>query len=219
MPFHPNRPPISVEGGIEMRRMIVTAAALAALAVPGAAIAAHQGKHQRSHEARHGVHHKRHHRHAHIVRFGAVRSSVPASGTSSPSPAQPSGPTDETAGTVASFTNGTLTITLKDSSTVSGKVTDATEIECRAVMASAASDGHGDQGDDHGDTGQSSSGPGDGQQGEVSGHDDGDADDEAPQQQAGSCTSAALVPGAVVREAELRVSSAGAVWEKVELNQ
>jgi hypothetical protein len=200
-----------------MRRMIVTAAALAALAVPGAAIAAHQGTHQRSHEARHGVHHKRHHRQAHIVRFGAVRSSAPTSGTSSPSPAQPSGPTDETAGTVASFTNGTLTITLKDNSTVSGKVTEATEIECRAAIAGAASDGHGDQGDDHGDRGQSSSGPGDGQQGEISGRDDGD--DQAPQQQGGSCTSAALVSGAVVREAELRVTSAGAVWDKVELTQ
>jgi hypothetical protein len=201
-----------------MRHMIITAAALTALAVPGAAIAANQGEHQRGHEAHHGVHHKRHHRHAHIVRFGAVTSSAPASGTSSPSPTQPAGPTDETAGTVASFTNGTLTITLKDGSTVSGKVTEGTEIECASAMASAASDGHGDQGDDRRDGGQSSSGPGDGQQGDdVSGHDDGD--DDAPEQQAAGCTSAALVSGAVVREAELRVSSAGAVWEKVELNQ
>lgn len=203
-----------------MRRTIITAAALTALVVPGAAIASHPGEHQQGHEVHHGVHHKRHHRHAHIVRFGAVTSSAPVSGTSSPSATQPAGPTDETAGTIASFTNGTLTITLKDGSTVSGKVTEATEIECRAAMASAASDGHGDQGDqgdDHGDGGQSNSGPGEDEQDDVSGHDDGD--DDAPQQPAASCTSAALVSGAVVREAELRVSSAGAVWQKVELNQ
>ena len=44
------------------------------------------------------------------------------------------------------------------------------------------------------------------------GDDQGDGDGGAA-----SCTAAALVPGAVVREAELRVSSARAVWVKVEL--
>ena len=66
------------------------------------------------------------------------------------------------------------------------------------------------------DDGQSNSGPGDGRRdaddGDTTGDDDG-------QDEAEHCTTAALVPGAVVREAELSVSSAGAVWEKVELNQ
>ncbi|HEY2570553.1 MAG TPA: hypothetical protein VGI27_03725, partial [Solirubrobacteraceae bacterium] len=180
--------------------------------VPGAAIASHQG-----HSRHESVHHKRHHRQAHIVRFGAVTSSAPVSGTSSPSPVTTTVATGETAGTIASFTSGTLTITLNDGSTVTGKVTEGTEIECRSAMASAASDGHGEnsgqdgQGDGHGDEASSGAGQGDDQQGEVS-----DGDD---QQQAQSCTSAALAQGAVVREAELRVSSAGAVWEKVQLNQ
>ncbi len=206
-----------------MRRTIITAVALTALAVPGTAVASHQSVHQAG-AGHHGVQHKRHHRHAHLVRFGTAASTQAASPTgptSSPSPTAPTGSTGETAGTVASFTNGTLTITLNDGSTVSGKVTEGTEIECRSATASAASDGQGgqgDQGDENGNEGQSGSESGDGHQGDVSGHDGGD-DGEAQQEEAGHCTSAALATGAVVREAELRVSSAGAVWEKVELNQ
>jgi hypothetical protein len=209
-----------------MRRTIITAVALTALAVPCTAVASHQSVHQAG-AGHHGVQHKRHHRHAHLVRFGIAASTQaagPTGPTSSPSPTAPAAPTGDTAGTVASFTNGTLTITLNDGSTVSGKVTEGTEIECHSAMASAASDGQGgqvgqgDQGGDSGNEGQSGSGSGDGHQGDVSGHDGGD-DGEAQQEEAGHCTSAALVTGAVVREAELRVSSAGAVWEKVELNQ
>jgi len=205
-----------------MRRTIITAVATAALAVPGVAIASHQGeRHARSADQR-GHHHKRHHRHAHLLRFGAVASNSAVSPTSS-TPAAP--PADETAGKVASFTNGTLTITLNDGSTVSGKVTEGTEIECRSATASAArDDGQGDdndQGDDRSNDGQSSSGPGDGEHGDVSGHDgdDNDANDDDAQDEAEHCTTAALVTGAVVREAELSVGSAGAVWKKVELNQ
>jgi len=205
-----------------MRRMIITAVTSAALAIPGVAVASHQGERQ-AREDHHGVHHhKRHHRHAHIVRFGAVASSGAASTTA---PAAPAVASDETAGTIASFANGTLTITLNDGSTVSGKVTEGTEIECRSAMASAArDDGQGDdndQGDDRANDGQSSSGPGDGEHGGVSADDgdDNDANDDGAQDEAEHCTTAALTPGAVVREAELRVNSAGAVWEKVELNQ
>jgi hypothetical protein len=206
-----------------MRRTIITAVALTALAVPGTAVASHQSVHQAG-TGHHGVQHKRHHRHAHLVRFGiaaSTQAASPTGPTSSPSPTAPVAPTGDTAGTVASFTNGTLTITLNDGSTVSGKVTEGTEIECHSAMASAASDGQGgqgDQGDENGNEGQSGSGSGDGHQGDISGHDGGD-DGEAQQEEAGHCTSAALVTRAVVREAELRVSSAGAVWEKVELNQ
>ncbi len=211
-----------------MRRMIITAVTSAALAVPGIALASHQGEHQQRDD--HGVHHKRHHarhhHHAHLVTFGASASSAPAGGsgtTTAPAP-----PSDETAGTVASFSNGVLTITLKDGSTVSGKVTSFTEIECRAAMAAAAS--HGDQGDDNGQgddrgrDGQSNSGPSNGGQDDGPAHDEGDDNgqdvgDDDRQDEAEHCTTAALVPGAVVREAQLSVSSAGSVWRKVELNQ
>jgi hypothetical protein len=204
-----------------MRRFILTAVASTALAIPAAAVASHQGEHH-AREDHHGVHHKRHHRHSHIVRFGAVTSAGGAPGTAAPVPAQPGETSQETAGKVASFADDTLAITLNDGSTVSGKVNEGTEIECRAAIAGAAgnggSDDHGDNdnSDDRGHDGQSGRGPGAGGQDDGPGHDVGD---DNGQDEAEHCTSAALVPGAVVREAELRVSSAGAVWEKVELGR
>lgn len=205
-----------------MRRTIITAVASVALAVPGIALASHQGEHQLRDD--HGVHHHKrhhakHHHHAHIVTFGAAASSTPGSGTSTSSPA-PTPVADETAGTVASFADGTLTIKLNDGSTVSGKISSFTEIECHAAMAAAASHGDqgddNDQGDDRGHDGQSNSGPGNGGQDDGPGHDVGD---DNGHDEAEHCTTSALVPGAVVREAELSVSSAGAVWRKVELEQ
>ncbi len=203
-----------------MRRMIITAVTATALAVPGAAIASDHSEHQGVHDQ--GQHHKRHHasrhRGSHTVTFGAAASSTPAAPAGTSSPAPEAGSSDETAGTVASFSGGTLTITLSDGSTVSGKVDSSTEIECRTITAGAARDGQqgtdDGQSDDHGHNGQSNSGPGEGRQGGDDGSEGNDAQDEAEH-----CTTAALVPGAVVREAELSISSAGAVWEKVELNQ
>ncbi len=207
-----------------MRRMIITAVAATALAVPGAAIASHQGEHEGEHQGGHelGHHHKGHHvrrhRRSHIVTFGAAAGSTPTTSTGTSSPAPVAGSSDETAGTVASFSGATLTITLSDGSTVSGKIDSSTEIECRTMTAGAARDGRqgddNDQFDDRGHDGQSNSGSGDGRQGADDGHDDNGVRDEDEH-----CTTAALVPGAVVREAELSVSSAGAVWEKVELNR
>jgi len=195
-----------------MRRVFFTALASSALAlaVPGVAAAQH-GKRHHSHRA---SSHKRHHRHAHIVRFGTLAAtSAPSSNASSP--ATPSSP----AGTVASFTGGVLTIKLGDGSTVSGKLTDKTELECQsaAPTASASSRDGGDSEDRQDGSGttslqQAGSQSGDDDQGEDQG-DEGD-DDEGAQQ---SCTTAALVTGAVVQEAELSISSAGAVWHKLEL--
>jgi hypothetical protein len=193
-----------------MRRVFLTAVASSALAlaVPGVASAQHGKRHQ-SHRA---SSHKRHHRHAHIVRFGTLATaSTPSSSASSP--ATPSSP----AGTVASFTGGVLTITLSDKSTVSGKVTEQTELECRSPAPTASASSH-DGGDRHDSSGsassqQAGSQSGDGEQGEDQGEDQGD-DDQGAQQ---SCTTAALAMGAVVQDAELSISSAGAVWHKVEL--
>lgn len=210
-----------------MKRMILTAVAATALASPGVVAAAHHSEHQ-GRKAEHGVHHKRQHRHAHLLKFGSVASSTGAPGTgatapSSTDPASPSALSGETAGTIASFSNGTLTITLTDGSTVSGKVTEGTEIECHAVMASAAGDDgqdqHGDgnvSGGEAGHDDHSNAGSDDGQPGDVSGQDE---SDDGVQGEAEHCTAAALVPGAVVREAELSVSSAGSIWQKVELAQ
>jgi hypothetical protein len=191
-----------------MRRMIITAVATVSLAAPSAALA-HNGEHHRAGERHH--HHRGHHRHAHVLAFHAQAPPSTTSGASSPSSTSVS---DDKAGTIASFTSGVLTITLTDGSTVSGKVTERTEIECRSTMAVAARDGG--QGDDNGNDGQSSSGPGDDEHHDASAG-NGDAGDDDAQDEAEHCTTAALVPGASVKEAFLSVSSEGSTWVKVEL--
>jgi hypothetical protein len=138
-------------------------------------------------------HHKSHHRSAHHARIKRERW-----GSSDTQQQSSSSSSDQNAGTVAApgFMNGVLTITLNDGTTVSGKVTDATQLECQAAEPTTMqTDEHGgdNSSGDHGDNGDEQ---GDGQQ---------------------SCTTAALTTGTVVREAELSVSSAGAVWDKVEL--
>ena len=203
-----------------MRRIIVAAVTTTALALPGIALA-HGSEHSlgaKHHGVRHAERHHRHHR-AHLLTFHAAQApaTTPSAGQGTTPPVPGA---DERAGTIASFTAGTLTITLNDGSSVSGKVTPATEIECRPAMASAADNGdNGDNsgGGEHGDR----SGPsfGDGQSGEDSGHDEGDHDagDDDAHDEAEHCSTTALVPGTSVREAVLSVGGSGAFWVKLEL--
>jgi hypothetical protein len=189
-----------------MRRILTAALAssLLALAIPAAASAHHGSRHDAARQARH--HHRRHHR-AHTVVFAPK---VAPSGTTTGT--QPPTQTSEAVATIASFEGGVLKLTLPDGSTASGKVTEMTEIECggdhQGVEGQAPGfqhdDGQGDFGDDNGGDG----GPG------PSHHDD----EQMPQGET-SCGTASLVPGAKVQEAELNISSAGAIWEKVELFQ
>jgi hypothetical protein len=144
----------------------------------------------------HGKHHKRHHHHArvHHRTFGHDWSQSSSSGTSMSS--------DQNAGTVESFTGGVLTIALNNGQTVSGDVTGDTEIECQAAEMSGSLRSHedGGHGDDNGnDQGDDDQGQGD--------DDNGNA----------NCSSADLTMGTVVHEANLRISSAGATWDKIEL--
>jgi hypothetical protein len=113
---------------------------------------------------------------------------------------------NENAGTIASFdaATGKLAIDLFGGDTVTGLVTESTEIECRESGASSASTSSEDgtePGDDNGghgeESGDDNSGPGDG--------------NSAP------CAASALVAGAVVHEAELQVENGAASFEKVEL--
>lgn len=109
----------------------------------------------------------------------------------------------ERRGTVKSFDGTTLVISLFEGGTVDGRVTAATEVTCRAEdSAATASRGSGsggqdrgndDRGDDHGD---------------ERGRDDRDER---------SCRAGALKAGAVVKEAELRASRDGLVYEEIEL--
>jgi hypothetical protein len=146
----------------------------------------------------HGKHHKRHHARIHHRTFGHDWSQSGSSTTSTSS--------DQNAGTVASFTNGVLTIALNNGQTVSGNVTGDTEIECQAPDTSGSMSSH-DRGDDNGD------------HGDNNGNDQGDDDQGQGDDDNGNanCSSADLTPGTVVHEARLSLSSAGATWDKVEL--
>src|SRR3954452_916896 len=152
---------------------------------------------------------------------------------------------EDNAGTIASFDGetGKLVINLFGGETVSGLVDESTEIKCEDHSgASASSEGSGsgqaEPGDDNG--GQEEAGDDNGGQGEEEPGDD-NGDEEAGDDRGGdnsgpgsensgpgrgdgeqtgenTCTSADLVPGAVVQEAELKVANGQATFEEVELS-
>ncbi|HUZ28754.1 MAG TPA: hypothetical protein VMU90_05905 [Solirubrobacteraceae bacterium] len=188
------------------RTLIMTLASTAVLAVaPGAALA---------HGHHHGGKHKGH-RHSKVEKFGAATSTQQSGGSTSGSSSS------DTAGTVSSFSGGVLVIQLNDGSMVTGKVTPDTEIECQAP-AQTTSGGSDENGGDGSQNQQS--GGGDSQT--AGGHDasdtsENDASENAneDQQAQSTCDSSALTPGAVVREAELKLSGGGATWKKVDLQK
>ena len=167
-------------------------AALAMLAAPAVA-AAHSG-----HDS-HGRHHGRHHH--------AKKAQVK----------------DLPAGTVTAFTAGELTITLANNKTYTATVTDNTVIKCDTAApqtpapATARTSNHGDDenGDDQGeDNGRSGTvqNKDDDDQNEDQGDDDGNGDENGN----GRCTTADLVAGTKVTDADLSLSNGG-TWKKVEL--
>lgn len=111
---------------------------------------------------------------------------------------------NEQAGTIASFDaeTGRLTIDLFGTDAVAGFVTDGTEIKCEDEhsTASASSEGSG-SGEE--EPGEDNSGPG---------H---EGDDDHGDR---ICTTAELVPGAVVEEAELEIENGRATFEEVDLS-
>jgi hypothetical protein len=126
---------------------------------------------------------------------------------------------EENAGTIKTFDPGTgeLTIELFGAKTISGLVTEETEIKCEnensSASASDSNQGEDNSGDEQGQEGQENEeNPGDDNGDESSGpageDDNGDGS---------SCTAADLVPGAVVQQAELRVANGTATFEEVEL--
>ncbi|HWA53509.1 MAG TPA: hypothetical protein VG816_04980 [Solirubrobacterales bacterium] len=145
---------------------------------------------------------------------------------------------EENAGKIASFDaeTGKLTIDLFGGETITGLITEETEIECSNSGTASASDSQqGQQGEDD-NGGQQGDDDGE-QQGEQSGSDDGEepgddngGDGEEPGDDNGGdgsgsgnpgggtpCTSADLTPGATVHEAELHLENGTAIFEKVEL--
>jgi hypothetical protein len=144
------------------------------------------------------------------------------------------------AGTISSFdpATGRLTIALKGGETVSGLVTEETRIRCEGAddhRADRRDHGGGDDnggrgaepGDDNGgqgnepgdDNGGHGNEPGDdnGGQGNEPGDDNGGDSGRGPTGEGRSCTTAALVPGAFVGDAELRFGTGAATFTEVEL--
>jgi hypothetical protein len=189
-----------------MRRIpiAVLASSLLALALPAAA-AAHHTSHHAAHHARF---HRRHHRHAHTVVIAPA--AKPAGSTGTGTTTTTTTTTTEPAATVLSFENGILKLTLADGSMVSGKVTESTEVECGCPGHELSGESPQFQHEDS--QGQDGQGEDNGGPGQFHGD-----DEQGPQQSEGSCGVSALVAGAKIKEAELSIGSAGAVWEKIEL--
>jgi hypothetical protein len=198
-----------------MKRIITiasTGATLLAVALLPAAASAH-GQHHRHHHAR---------AHARIQSFGTGNPVAPASAS---------------AGTVTSFTAGVLTIKLSDGTSVTGKVTTATELKCEPAAAAPIAQ-TADQSSSGGDSGSAQTPAGDGHGGpgssdsqstsgvtpavepaDENGQDIGEAEDQQnPPANGGEvCDITSLTPGAVIRQAELSVTSAGAAFVEVEI--
>ena len=177
-----------------MKRIFLVAVSSSALALAAPAIASAHHHHSA----------KRHHKH-HVARARVLdfRASAPATSA----PTSPTTPTTESVGKIASFKEGVLTITLTNGTQVSGKVTEQTEIHCPSTATPSTNDGDDD---DQG-------GSGDDQRSSTVAHESCNGDQGGGSDQQQSCTTAALVEGALVREAELVLTSTGAVWEKVDL--
>jgi hypothetical protein len=201
-----------------MKRILLLAGMTSALAIVpvGLAVADGQSEHAATHK--HEAHHRHHHR-GHIRLFTKAASSTPSQPTSSTGD-------DQAVASVTSFTGGVLTLTLTDGSTVAGKVNEGTEIECRMAEEQQPGDGDENHGGSSGRGGPGPSGSSQRDDGDDNDHGDNDQGDndhgddhgvEPGQPEMASCGTSALVAGAKVSEAELRVSTSGATWAKVEL--
>jgi hypothetical protein len=135
---------------------------------------------------------------------------------------------DENAGRIASFdpASGRLVIDLFGGDSVSGIVTGDTRIDCEGdedhhSEASASHDGEDNSGpSDNSGPGGDNSGPNDqtdDHQGDQPGEDQDAEDHQGHDDDNANCTTADLVEGAVVGEAELELANGVATFEEVEL--
>ena len=138
---------------------------------------------------------------------------------------------DEQSGVIDNFdpATGKLTIKLVNDDSFVGTVNGDTEIECETSTA-AATRHDGESGDDNSGPGSTNSGDDDATEHESgddnsgpgstnSGDDDqgDDNDDQGDDEDEGNCGTDALTQGTIVKEAELRLTSGGAVFKEIEL--
>jgi hypothetical protein len=141
-------------------------------------------------------------------------------------------------GTISSFdaSTGKLTIALLEGGTVTGLVTENTEIKCEGVDNRLNRRDHGgggdnsgpgsggdnggqlEPGDDNGGRGEPEPGDDNGGQNEPGGDNGGEVMGEGEGEPGeATCTTASLIPGAVVGDAELRLEGGSTVFEEIEL--
>jgi hypothetical protein len=189
-------------------RLASALAVLSLVAAPSVALA-HSGGH---HHKRHGKHHAHKAKIRHVVRHDDASTTAPSTAT----PA--------TTASVTSFNkaNGELTITLSNGKAYTANVTDRTKLECEPAATPTARKAGDDGDDEHGrqDDNPGGRGRGDGDDDEHgdSEHGDGDHNDDGHEDNGQvKCDTSALTLGTVVTEADLKLSTAGATWKKVEL--
>jgi hypothetical protein len=118
---------------------------------------------------------------------------------------------DEQSGVIDSFDGTKLTVKLVNGDSLTGTVNGDTEIECEdnaAPATTATTRDDGSSGDDNSGSGSTTSGDDD--QGD-------DNNDQGENENEGNCGTDALTQGTIVKEAELRLTSGGAVFEEIEL--
>ena len=175
-----------------MRKILFAVVASSAVLALAPATALARSHHHRGHHRAHRTHARVRHEH-----FGSWGEGSTASNNSA-----------QNAGTVASFSNGVLTLTLNDGSMVSGHVAGTTEIKCDAGQAQEMEhQRHAD-----GDHGGGSNGGDD----NVDNNDNND-DQGQDEQGAPMCSTANLAPGMIVRDAELTITGSSASWKDLEL--
>jgi hypothetical protein len=200
-----------------MKRTAIITIAVGALVfvAPSASLAHH-----------HHHHHPRslrHHAHAHHPRAG--RPTPPSSTASTSEPG-------DSAGKVLSFSEGVLTIQPSHGPTVSATVTAATEITCEAPEGTAsasapAAAGSGTSGGQEGDAANNNgeatgSPPWLSPEPSVPGGDElanggGDPPTEEVALEGQPCGASALLPGALLQQAEMRIGPSGATFAEIVL--
>jgi hypothetical protein len=123
---------------------------------------------------------------------------------------------DRIRGTIASFTDGVLTIRQRNGDDVEGKVNRRTEIECERHRSSTAVAAH-DGDDDHGGRDDDGDGDDHGGRGRDHAEDDGDDHHRGRHHDRRRCSARLLTAGRVVREADLLSTSSGPVFREVEI--